>query len=202
MRIRQEILKEGFELIECWEHKSTGRLPVEFSEKKTETFPHAIVFDFEAVLDTSKRRQPIRDLLFENQHIPVSVSLADTLNREPVHISSKDSEELIRRLSFLFYFNFRGLFCKSLISEIDILNKDYYYYYYYLGVGAPGAATIRRQMEEYIPNDFEFLPAKQQTVMQQWCFQIPVLGFISGGYDLNLIKKHFVTKITEENEVK
>ena len=25
----------------------------------------------------------------------------------------------------------RGLFCKSLISEIDILNKDYYYYYYY-----------------------------------------------------------------------
>ena len=22
------------------------------------------------------------------------------------------------------------LFCKSLISEIDILNKDYYYYYY------------------------------------------------------------------------
>ena len=28
----------------------------------------------------------------------------------------------------MFYFNFRGLFCKSLISEIDILNKDYYYY--------------------------------------------------------------------------
>ena len=25
----------------------------------------------------------------------------------------------------MFYFNFRGLFCKSLISEIDILNKAY-----------------------------------------------------------------------------
>ena len=24
---------------------------------------------------------------------------------------------------------FWGLFCKSLISEIDVLNKDYYYYY-------------------------------------------------------------------------
>ena len=24
----------------------------------------------------------------------------------------------------------RGLFCKSLISEIDFLNKDYYYYYH------------------------------------------------------------------------
>ena len=27
-------------------------------------------------------------------------------------------------------YTFWGLFCKSLISEIDILNKDYYYYYY------------------------------------------------------------------------
>ena len=31
---------------------------------------------------------------------------------------------------FIHIFNFRGLFCKSLISGIDILNK---YYYYYLG---------------------------------------------------------------------
>ena len=31
----------------------------------------------------------------------------------------------------MFYFNFRGLFCKSLISEIDILNKDYYYFIKY-----------------------------------------------------------------------
>ena len=30
--------------------------------------------------------------------------------------------------SSLFYFNFRGLFRKSLISEIDLLNKDNYYY--------------------------------------------------------------------------
>ena len=84
-------------MVKCWEHHITGRLPVEFPKKKTETFPHAIVFDFEAVLDRSKRRQPTKELLFENQHIPVSVSLADTLDREPVHIRSKDPEELIGR---------------------------------------------------------------------------------------------------------
>ena len=66
-------------------------------KKKTETFPHAIVFDFEAVLDRSKRRQPTKELLFENQHIPVSVSLADMLDREPVHICRRDPEELIGR---------------------------------------------------------------------------------------------------------
>ena len=84
LKTSQEILKKGFKLVECWEHQITGRLPVELPKKKTETFPHAIVFDFEAVLDRSKRRQPTKEVLFENQHIPVSVSLADTLDREPV----------------------------------------------------------------------------------------------------------------------
>ena len=97
LRISQEILKEGFNLVVCWEHQMKGRLPVELPKKKTETFPHAIGFDLEAVLDRSKRRQPTKELLFENQHIPVSVSLADTLDREPVHICSRDSEELIGR---------------------------------------------------------------------------------------------------------
>ena len=168
LRIRREIRKEGFQLVECWEHQIEGCLPIEFPKKKTETFPHAIVFDFEAVLDRSKRRQPTKELLFENQHIPVSVSLADTLDREAVHIRSKDPEELI------------GRFWEELERR---------------------GAGIRRQMEEYIPNDFAFLPAKQQFLIQQWCCQIPVLGFNSGSYDLNMIKNHFVPKITEENEV-
>ena len=147
----------------CWEHQITGRLPVEFPKKKTKTFPHAIVFDFEAVFDTSKRRQPTKELLFENQHIPVSVSLAD------IHICSRDPEESIGRL------------WEELERRGDV---------------------IRRQMAKYIPNDFACLPVKQQFLIQQWCRQIPVLGFNSGSYDLNMIKKHFVTKITGENEVK
>ena len=44
-----------------------------------------------------KHRQLTKNLLFENKHVPVSVSLADTLDREPEHISSKDPKELIKR---------------------------------------------------------------------------------------------------------
>ena len=68
LKTNQEILKKGFYLVECWEHQITGRLPVELP-KKNETFPHVIVFDFEAVLDRQKRRQPTKELLFENQRI-------------------------------------------------------------------------------------------------------------------------------------
>ena len=97
LKISHKRLKKGFNLVVCWENQIKGRLPVELPKKKTETFSHAIVFDFEAMLDRSKRRKPTKELLFENQHIPVSVLLADTLDREPVHICSRDPEELIGR---------------------------------------------------------------------------------------------------------
>ena len=59
---RRAILEEDFELIECWEHDFKGR-PL-YPKKKTETFPPAIVFDIEALLDTSKCKQAMKDLLF------------------------------------------------------------------------------------------------------------------------------------------
>lgn len=46
------------------------------------------VFDFEALLDTSKRKQATKDLLFESEHVPVSVSFADDLDRVPKHIGT------------------------------------------------------------------------------------------------------------------
>ena len=55
------------------------------------------MFDIEALLDTGKRRKAIKDLLFESEHMPMSVSLADILDRTPEHISSKDPKELIGR---------------------------------------------------------------------------------------------------------
>ena len=49
------------------------------------------MYDFEALLNAMKRLQATKDLLFENEHVPVSVSLADTLNRQPEHTSKKNS---------------------------------------------------------------------------------------------------------------
>ncbi|CAH3185071.1 unnamed protein product, partial [Porites evermanni] len=75
---RQAILDESFELIECWEHDFKRRQL--YPKKKTETFPHIIVFDFESVLDTSKRKQATKcrcpfcrqTLWIERQSTPVA----------------------------------------------------------------------------------------------------------------------------------
>ena len=52
-------------------------------------------------------------------------------------------------------------------------------------------------MLQYIPQDCDFRSENQHQLINQWCFQIPVLGFNSGHYDLKLIKKYFVTHILQ-----
>ena len=53
-----------------------------------------------------------KDLVFENEHIPVSVSLADTLNREPEHICSKHPQELVRK------------FWEAIVRRGEVLRED------------------------------------------------------------------------------
>lgn len=55
------------------------------SSKKTQTFPHTIVFDLEALQDHTKGQKPCNDVILESTH--VSVSLLDMLNRAPDHTS-------------------------------------------------------------------------------------------------------------------
>ena len=90
----------GYTVVEKWEHEAPApwtntRCP----EKQTKTYPHAIVYDFESYQDKTKAACPTRDLSYESEHVPISVSIADTLNPEPEYIVSKDPNELIH----LFY---------------------------------------------------------------------------------------------------
>ena len=96
--IRAKALREsGYRVVEKWEHETPtpwANLPC--LEKQTATYPHAIVYDFEAYQDVSKVAKPTCNLTYESEHVPISVSLADTLNTEPEYIVSKDPNELIR----------------------------------------------------------------------------------------------------------
>ena len=123
---------------------------------QNETFPHAIVYDFESYQDPGKRKAPTAFLVFESEHVPVSVSLADTFDREPEHIVAKDLKEVVRK------------FWEALVRRGEVLRE--------------------RIRQEYMPEDFELLPKKQQAIIREWCNQIPVVGLNSGAYDLNLIK--------------
>ena len=96
--IRTKAFREfGYRVVEKWGHETPTpweNLPC--PEKQTVTYPHANVYDFEAYQDVSKAAKPTCNLTYESEHVPISVSLADTLNTEPEYIVSKDPNELIR----------------------------------------------------------------------------------------------------------
>ena len=54
-------------------------------------------FNFKSCQYQGKREALTADLIFESGHIPVSVFMADTMNREPEHISDKILQELLRK---------------------------------------------------------------------------------------------------------
>ena len=57
-------------------------------------------------------------------------------------------------------------------------------------------ARIRKQVrEENMPEDAHLLPPEQQKKIAEWCDQVPVVGFNSGVYDLNMIKTYFAGQL-------
>ena len=66
---------------------------------ETKSYPHAILYDFEAYGDNNHRKEPTPTLAIENAHVPISVRVGDTLEREPTHICERDPAELVRKFT-------------------------------------------------------------------------------------------------------
>ena len=140
-------------------------------QKRTEVYPHAILYDWESWQDKSKRYKPTPGLLLDNEHVPISLSIEETLTNEVEHLVSKDPDGLV------------WLFVAVLRRRADVWAR-------------------------YCPHAPQYLPdgkhdrKSQAEFIAEWCNQVSVLGFNSGSYDLNLIKKYFVDRITERGTVR
>ena len=156
--------KAGYRVIEAWACEVGEKFVEQLPKTQTKSYPHAILYDFEAYGDNNKRKDPTGNLTIENEHVPISVSIGDTLERESTHICDRDPEKLIRKF----------------IKELE-----------------RRANNIRTQVRaEFMPVDENLLPKDQRKKIEEWCNQVPVVGFNSGTYDLNLIKKHFVERLS------
>ena len=54
-----------------------------------------------------------------------------------------------------------------------------------------------REWAEFMPEDVGLLPKAQRQKIEEWFNQVPVVGFNSGSYDLNLIKSHFADRLAD-----
>ena len=46
------------------------------------------------------------------------------------------------------------------------------------------------------PSDFQMLPDEAKEKWRQWANEVPLTGFNSGKYDLNMVKEYFVKEIS------
>ena len=160
--------KAGYKVIECWSCQwlvpgGADKYGEEPSKPQTKSYPHAILYDFEAYGDKNHRKEPTGNLTIENKHIPISVSVGDTLEREPTHICERNPKVLVQKF----------------MEELKRREKNI-------------RAKVRA---EFMPADIELIPKDQRKKIEEWCDQVPTLGFNSGSYDLNLIKNYFAEQL-------
>ena len=84
LRRNEANVKVGYNLVVRWDRERPYPRRCRLPAKQNEMFPHAI-------------ETPTANLVFESEHIPVPVSLADTFDRELERISAKDPKEQIRQ---------------------------------------------------------------------------------------------------------
>lgn len=66
------------------------------SGKQEATLTH-LFYDFESCQDKKQRKKVTESFTFENVHVPISVSVGDTFEREPTYICDTEPKELIRK---------------------------------------------------------------------------------------------------------
>ncbi len=193
-----------------------------------------IVYDFEAVLN-SKNDQVTENLLWQNEHVPISVSVASNYTEftDPHCIVDEDPEVLLEK--FLAYLNdiaakiqaeaFQKwehvqIALSSLIAKWQKLNQrenvgeQEFVDFCELGcldddddddqmleeqegedVGAEHGSgrrfSCKLMLKKLINLQNDFL---------KYCSQVPVLGFNSSRYDINLIKGYFISRLESASD--
>ena len=166
----EKVVKLGYNPVEKWSCE-VEKMPFLPFEKRFEIYPYFIFFDFESYADKKAKSAPTKGLKIENKHVPISVSVGDTIDNEISHICDKNPARLVH----------------SFVEELEKREK-----------------RIRKQVRgSFMPEDIEMLKKDQRLKIEQWCDVVPILGFNSGSYDLNLIKKYFAESLSEEtNRIK
>ena len=111
------------------------------------------------------------ELVITSRHVPVSVAINDNLTNEPVFIVDQDPGNLIN-------------------SFIEDLRKR--------------QRKIAEMVECLYPqpeSDDDGKEKKEDPIWRNWVNQVPVFGFNSGRYDINMIKEYFVKNLAIISDV-
>ena len=189
IELEKKMKKQGFKIVSVWECEKPELKKKRFC-KKFRPYPYFIVYDFEAISKKINEKQT-DELTITAKHIPVSVAINDNLTKKPSFIVEEDPKKLNKK------------FVGELLKRASEIEEKVGCSNYVLGV--------RRKMNEYdkgeqyggylINEERVRLPKETAKSYVNWVKQVPVFGFNSGRYDINMIKEYFVKNLASLSDV-
>ena len=189
IELEKKMKEQGFKIVSVWECEKPELKKKRFC-KKFRPYPYFIVYDFEAICQKINEKQT-DELEITAKHIPVSVAINDNLTKKPSFIVEEDPKELNKK------------FVVELLKRARQIEETVWLSNPVLGV--------RRKMNEddqgeqyggYLINEAMVKLSKETAKSYvNWVKQVPVFGFNSGRYDINMIKEYFVENLTSLSDV-
>ena len=173
IELQEKMKEQGFKLISVWECEKP-ELKNMILEKEFRPYPYFIVYDFEALHKKMDESQT-EELTITSRHVPVSVAINDNLTNEPVFIVDQDPENLIN--SFMEDLRDRQIKIAEMVE------------------------SLYPQPESDEDEEEDVKEKKENPIWRNWVNQVPVFGFNSGRYDINMIKEYFVKNLAEISDV-
>ena len=189
IELEKKMKEQGFKIVSVWECEKPELKKKRFC-KKFRPYPYFIVYDFEAICQKINEKTT-DELEITAKHIPVSVAINDNLTKKPSFIVEEDPKELNKK------------FVVELLKRASEIEETVW-------LSNPVLGVYKKFNEDdkgehyggYLINEARVrLPKETAKSYVNWVKQVPVFGFNSGRYDINMIKEYFVKNITEISDV-
>ena len=172
-------------------------------EKMLRYYPYRATFDFECYF--SDERLPVNSdkLQWSARHVPLSVSVASNVpGYEPAqcYVTDGDSDKLVAdmmdHLTAISDAAFESLkpSYESVLDKLKMLKEEWDSAEEECGLEE---AESKANADENRTNPFK----KLLDQLFSWLRQLPVIGFNSGHYDLNVIKKFYIPYMVKNNDI-
>ena len=189
IELEKKMKEQGFKIVSVWECEKPELKKKRFC-KKFRPYPYFIVYDFEAICQKINEKQT-DELEITAKHIPVSVAINDNLTKKPSFIVEEDPKKLIKK------------FVVELLKRAREIEETVWLSNPVLGVYKKFNEDDQgEQYGGYLINEARVKLSKETAKSYvNWVKQVPVFGFNSGRYDINIIKEYFVENLTSLSDV-
>ena len=189
IELEKKMKEQGFKIVSVWECEKPELKKKRFC-KKFRPYPYFIVYDFEAICQKINEKQT-DELTITAKHIPVSVAINDNLTKKPSFIVEEDPKKLAER------------FVVELLKRAREIEETVWLSNPVLGVYKKFNEDDKgEQYGGYLINEARVKLSKETAKSYvNWVKQVPVFGFNSGRYDINMIKEYFVENLTSLSDV-